>query len=461
MKITYLQEFLSSFFTSVIMVGENGIIEFINNKSEILFGYKNEEVIGKDINIFVPDHLKELHSKYVHNAEFASYRMHVMGKERNVTAQKKTGEIFELEIYVNAFKLDDNNKLLLFCNEIESKKTNILKNLESFSETGSWEWNIETDTIIWSDEMKKIFHSETPINFNDSLKNIHKDDLDMVKKVLQNTIVSQYPYDLVYRQTIDGKLRYIYSKCKTVIENNKIIKLIGFSQDITDNKSMKNELDVTKNILNHVSHEIKSPLYNIINVCSFLEETMLEEKQEEFVRLISETINTLLIIVNNTLDISKLSSGKLHIKKYPFEIRKIIPNIFKNYYLYAIKNSIDLTLNIDDNVPDYINGDVIKIQQILNNLLSNAIKYTDKGFIHVNIYLQNKDIRFDIKDSGCGISQDDKEKLFKPFNQINFSSDGTGLGLCISKELVELMSGKIDFESNKVGSTFWFSFPIN
>ena len=237
--------------------------------------------------------------------------------------------------------------------------------------------------------------------------------------------------------------------------------ITGITQDITDKINLENKLQSTSNILENISHELKSPLLNVIEVCNFLQEGKLNIEQDKYISIINETITFLITVINNILEVSKINADKILLYEESYNIKELIYKIIENFSLSANNKNLKLEYNFSENIPEFIYGDKNKIHQILNNLLSNAIRYTFKGNIQLNINLKEQDIYFYIIDSGIGISLDNQKEIFKPFTQFTKNAIGTGLGLSICKTLVETMNGKIGFKSDlNIGSTFWFCVKI-
>lgn len=223
--------------------------------------------------------------------------------------------------------------------------------------------------------------------------------------------------------------------------------------------------------LSNMSHEIRTPLNAIYGFTELLNKTSLDKNQEEMLDIIRSSVEILMAIINDILDFSKIESGKLSIENHPFNFEDAIRTIKDLFSQKAIEKKLNLNFNIDRNIPRAINGDKIRVNQILINLIANAIKFTNKGFVELTIKLiedtENKvGIHFSVRDSGIGIPEDRKIAIFERFEQassdINRKFGGTGLGLSISKSLVELQGGKLAFNSQlNVGSNFYFTLYFN
>jgi CheY-like chemotaxis protein len=218
--------------------------------------------------------------------------------------------------------------------------------------------------------------------------------------------------------------------------------------------------------LANMSHEIRTPLNGIIGISKILEESTLNEKQKELTGIITTSGENLLNIINDILDFSKIESGQIQLEKIDFNLQKVIDNIIKLLKFKADEKGIELAVDLDKEIPETLVGDPYRLNQIITNLLNNAIKFTDEGSVKIVAKIaeqQNNQLKihFKIIDTGIGISESGKQKLFKEFSQTESSTTrkygGTGLGLAICNNLVSLMDGKIGVNSKEgEGSEFWF-----
>ena len=255
-----------------------------------------------------------------------------------------------------------------------------------------------------------------------------------------------------------------------------IIGIVGVSKDITSLKEAEEELANARDdalesarfkseFLANTSHEIRTPMNAIIGMTDLLLDSPLNEQQRDFLTTIRESSDALLSIINDILDFSKIEARKLKIDKDPFDLREVVESTVDLLAERAQNKGLNLVCLIYEDVWTKVIGDSGRLRQILTNIIANAIKFTQQGEVIVKVKmarenLSNLDIVFEIKDTGVGIPEEAQARLFQPFTQADGSLTrrygGTGLGLTISKQLSEMMGGKIRFQSKLgQGSIFW------
>lgn len=219
-----------------------------------------------------------------------------------------------------------------------------------------------------------------------------------------------------------------------------------------------------------IGHEIRTPLNGILPTLEMLEATDLSQEQKQLVHTAAHSSRHLLRIINDVLDFSKAEVGRLELESIELDLHELVYSVTDLMKQAAANKGLLLKVNILSNVPQFVRGDALRLKQVITNLLSNALKFTDRGEISLEVSLQHEHVRevevlFSVKDTGIGMSESTRSKLFRSFTQADASTTrvhgGTGLGLAICKRLVELMGGDIDVQSTEgKGSNFWFVIPM-
>lgn len=276
------------------------------------------------------------------------------------------------------------------------------------------------------------------------------------------------------------------AKVYLLVENYKVEEegtepyIIGFSLDITErvtserklvelNRVSKHAARAKETFLANVSHEIRTPMNGILGVAALLAKTCLNDQQQNLLRLIQDSANNLLVVVNDVLDLEKIVAGKLQLEKLPFKIVDKITTIVQSFIYRAEEKGLGIIYQNAIPANTVVVGDPFRLSQVLNNVLNNALKFTNKGNITITTGTKSRTdesvtVAFSVKDTGIGIKEHIVQQIFEPYVQAEAATSrkygGTGLGLAICKNLIELQGGTLSVQSiENIGSVFSFSIP--
>ena len=319
---------------------------------------------------------------------------------------------------------------------------------------------------------------------------IHPDDLHLYTGHTHHLLENGRPASITFRIiTREGKERWIAHASRAIVNaKGKFLGQRANNRDITEqllaealNKQHEHELEQAREaaeaanrakseFLANMSHEIRTPMNGIMGMAQLLEYTEPTAEQSEYLGHIRTSSTSLLSLINDVLDLSKIESGKIELEQRHFSIRGSIDDVIKTQISHIHRKGLNLETDISAAVPDNLSGDQIRLKQILLNFLSNAIKFTEEGSIRVTVSVSERHddsvlLKIGVTDSGIGINPEAMEKIFTPFVQADASTTrrygGTGLGLAICTKLTELMNGRIWAESRVgAGSSFFVQIPF-
>jgi len=275
---------------------------------------------------------------------------------------------------------------------------------------------------------------------------------------------TEVPVEIGLNPLITESRKFVLASIVDITERKRVEEMVRARDKALQESELKSAFVAT------ISHELRTPLTSILGMNELLLHTKLTKQQQELAEAVQQSAQSLLRVVNDILDLSKIEAGKVGLESLQVSIEAIVGEVSSVLRPAAFKKNLKLVTSIDPRIPEKLMADPGRIIQVLLNLVSNAIKFTEQGQISVAVAIEAEQdesivLRFAVSDTGVGLLSEDQDTIFKPFTQEDSSTrrkyGGTGLGLAISKHLVELMGGKIGVTSSKGrGATFWFTVPL-
>jgi len=376
----------------------------------------------------------------------------------------------------------------------------ILARTEQIARVGGWEWDVASDRVTWSDELFQLFQlnpADGAPSFADQQHYNDPDDMQRLKAAVEAAVTCGTPYEMeLCAIRSDGvRLTCLARGYAEVGSDNKVTRLFGSLQDITEQKQAKEQLLETNRqleaatsratelaslaeaanrakseFLANMSHEIRTPMNGVIGMAQLLRFTNPSDEQADYLDNLELSCKNLLALINDILDLSKIESGKMELEYVDFSLHQSIQEVATSQSSLIRQKKLQLITTIQDQVPELLYGDALRLKQILLNLLGNAIKFTETGVITISVMVASSQdktcrIRLGVSDTGIGMTDETVSRIFNSFEQADNSTTrrfgGSGLGLSICRRLAELMGGTIRAESTPgKGSSFIVELPF-
>ncbi|MDD5716578.1 MAG: PAS domain S-box protein [Sulfuricurvum sp.] len=475
---------------------EDGFIHYINNTAASILGYSLDELRAIGI---------EKIRRPIHEDEPFLTHLQALKHKGTMTNHailiRKDGTEFPIESHTRAIEYDgiiyniavvqdisERYRLERALVEQNQKFSEILDRLRlatDAADIGIWIWELKENTLHWDEKMHHLYEipkedQTDTLSYTHWLHRVHPDDIHRVENELQNALQDINPFDTSFRITVANE-RVKYIQATSIVKRDshaQPLYMIGINRDITGEKILHHATLEAKEaaekaneaksaFLANMSHEIRTPLNAIIGLSNLVLESNLDPLQRDYLTKAQTSAKALMGVINDILDYSKIEVNKLHLENIRFDLNTILSNLRALFAYKAEAKNIDLTFNVSNNVPTHLIGDPLRLQQVLSNLIGNGLKFTASGEVTLSVTLLGTDtkrhqLRFDIRDTGIGMTPQQQNNLFEPFYQADTSITrkygGTGLGLMIAKDLVYLMDGIIVADSTQgKGSTFSFN----
>lgn len=471
---------------------ENGYLLDINNADLEIFGTTRDEAIGlsafenpnipewvtdklkrgEDVSFLLDYNFKKVEENGYYNTTISEQVKHL--RVKGVVLKDQQDKIFGFFYIV----FDDTGNY----HKAEEIQYNLAK-LKAAVDTGEsiiWEYDVAQDKLKADFSLNDKIQDSLFLTYlkedrfgsiNEFIDTLHPDDrysvYDNQLKRLINGEIDKYV--AVYRRIFEGKVYWLNSNVRAYkyFDNGKPSKIVSYTSNITKQREKEQELLKVKEadklksaFLANMSHEIRTPLNAIVGFSDLVAETDDPEDKATYLDIIHKNNELLLNLIGDILDFSKIESGML---KYNIGETSIKELCMEAYLAGSLKVKPEVKLIFDNSLPTVIiRTDPQRIIQVITNFVNNAIKFTSEGCITIAYEVEKDNVKVSVKDTGIGISEDDKARVFERFIKINEFRQGTGLGLTISKTIVEYLGGSIGVESEiGKGSTFWFTLPIN
>jgi PAS domain S-box-containing protein len=466
----------------------NGVLLDINATAEKVTGYAKKEVVGVNVKLILPDEYQDDFDAYIeaiNKNSTARGTLEIYTKNRSKRVWLYQNTVYDNngnDPYVIASAIDITESVT--AQKEIARQQQFIRQIIDNSPNVIFMLNDQRQIMLANQTFSKYYpYNQNEVPEAESLSSgagdIFLGDIDKLFELEEGQMI-RVEGSVKNPETKNLSWFNIINKC--FYDRNGRKYILGFGMDITGrhqvesdllaaNELVERSLKVKEQFISNMSHEIRTPLNAVIGFNDLLSDTPLNEEQTEYVEIIKTASGNLLALINNVLDLSKIESSNLSIESLPIDISKIVRDVMKILGPKATAKGIRVSTNIDEQIPSKVMGDELRLTQILLNLLGNAVKFTDNGSIDITCNLaqgtdKKKDyISFSITDTGIGVEKDKQKSIFERFTQANSDTQrlygGTGLGLNITRSLVDLYGGTLNMKSEPgKGTTFNFILPF-
>jgi two-component system sensor histidine kinase/response regulator len=486
---------------AILIVNPRGLVTFANAQAETAFGYERGELLGQAVEPLLPGSLRK--ARPGRRPEFpGASGTRVAGPAREPFAVRKDGSEFPVEIGRSAIETDGETSVLCTIVNITERR----QAERALAQTAEELWRKNTELQAANERFRLVIeaapngilivnpqglitfaNAEAEVTFGYEPGELLGQTAEMLLpkplRASHSEMRSSFFDDHLTRPMGNGRDLSAVRKDGSVFPAEiglRPVKTEGGTSmlctivDITERKLSESRMvegvRLKSEFLANMSHEIRTPMNVLVGMSELLLDTELTADQRDYAETIRRGAESLLTVINDILDFSKIEAGKLEIDSSDFNVEETVESVTGFMAEQSSRKGLEMTCVVDSGVPHHLRGDPGRVRQVLTNLVGNAIKFTASGEINVRVHVAGEPegrtvLRFEVQDTGIGIAQEVRSRLFQSFSQADGSNTrkygGTGLGLAISKRLVELMGGSIDMESEfGQGSTFWFEIPF-
>ncbi|WP_233471083.1 response regulator [Paraburkholderia caribensis] len=485
----------------ILTLDRSGVILTLNPAGEKAFGYAEREIAGKDVRVLVSGTVSELFTRYASQfAENGDKDARDIASECELAGLRKDGSEFPIHVSTGTMVTGGERRFVCVITDMTeqireraelSEARDQLLLAADIAELGIWSWEFSSDALRWNARMFEIFgYTSTPaegLRFDHWLSRVYEEDRALVVEkldaALAGELTAKHIHLPLYRIVLpDGEIRHIQTTFTVQRDGSgKPVGVTGVNHDVTEPRNIELRLRDAKQqadaaneaksaFLANMSHEIRTPLNAVLGMLDLVQSTGLNERQGGYVVKAETAAKSLLGLLNDILDYSKIEAGKLQLDTHTFEIEPLMQDLGVVLSGNQYDKEVEVLFDISPDLPPVVIGDSLRLQQVLVNLAGNALKFTIKGQVVVSFTLLSRldsgvRVRIAVTDSGIGISESQLTQIFEGFSQAEVSTTrrfgGTGLGLAISRRLVELMGGKLEVASEPgKGSRFWFDINL-
>lgn len=494
---------------AIIATELDGTIRIFNTGAERMLGYNAAELIDKS----TPASFHLVHEVAARSDELTAqlgqpiegfrvfvHKAELEGAEtREWTYVRKDGSLLPVSLAVTAMR-DDQGECIGYLGiavdltaqkaseiAVASGRDQLVMAAE-VAELGIWSWTLADNALSWNDRMYEIYGQPkslraTGLNYEHWYSRVHPDDVEGAATLLNQAVAGEAVYDPIFRVVRpDGSQSIVQAGARVERDSQgAALRVTGINRDITAQRELESRLQEAKeeadassaaksSFLANMSHEIRTPMNAVLGMLHLVQNTELNTRQLDYINKAESAAKSLLGLLNDILDYSKIEAGKLLLDAHAFGLEQLMRDLAVVLSGNQGGKDVEVMFDIDPRLPNALFGDSQRLQQVLINLAGNALKFTQQGQVIVRVaqLLRRSDavqVRIEVIDTGIGISPEQLQRIFEGFTQAEASTTrrfgGTGLGLVISKRLIDLMGSELQVSSEvDIGSRFWFDINL-